>query len=288
MIISKLQGGIGNQMFQYAAGKSLAQVHSTELALDLTSFKKTNRTFDLNLLSIENVLKFKNKNKLNKLLWKDWKKYLPSYLSIKNKKIEIYSEPHFYYDKDFYSNPADCYLEGYWQSEKYFKTIANEIRSEYNLNDSSQYENSNIVTKILKHPSVGIHIRRGDYVSDTVTNKLHGVLDNSFYTKAAGILNSKIISPKFYVFTDDKKWVRRHFKFDYTFELVDEKWEPIYDMFLMSKCCHQIIANSSFSWWAAWLNKNKNKIVVAPKKWFKNKYRNEQTIDLIPIDWLRI
>lgn len=287
MIITKIQGGIGNQLFQYAAGKSLANFHSTELILDLTYYNKTRyREYDLDRLNIKSHKKIKNPNELEKILSRNRALSILSF-PIK-KKYNIYNEPHFYFDKKYYNNPKNCYIKGYWQSELYFQSIKKKIKSEFSLKKSDKLNQSQIYNNIKENNSVGVHIRRGDYVMDKVTNQFHGVLGDSYYVNAVAQIKEKIKNPTFFIFTDDKEWVKKHFQLNIPYTLIHENWHPIYDMFILSKCNHQIIANSTFSWWVAWLNTNIDKVVIAPINWFAKKQYENQLNDLLPSRWVKI
>ena len=133
-----------------------------------------------------------------------------------------------------------------------------------------------------------MHIRRGDYVSNPTTNKLHGTCSLEYYHNAVDIIAAKVSNPHFFIFSDDHEWARNNFKIDYplTFVAHNNAGKNYEDMRLMSLCKHHIIANSSFSWWGAWLGSNPKKIVCAPRGWFKDKSLN--TNDIIPSDWSRI
>ena len=136
--------------------------------------------------------------------------------------------------------------------------------------------------------SVCIHIRRGDYVEDIITNQFHGVCNLDYYYRSIEYIASKIKNPYFFVFSDDPLWVKQNLILKYPCDYIDQNFgkKDYEDMRVISKCKHNIIANSSFSWWGAWLNINPNKIVIAPKNWFKSKAIN--TKDLIPESWFKI
>ncbi len=156
--------------------------------------------------------------------------------------------------------------EGYWQTEKYFHDQQHKIRKTYQFNETKLNDKSRSLSEILKiENSISIHVRRGDYLEN---DELGGICTLTYYQDAIKIMNSKVKDPIYYIFCDNKKWVNDNFSF---FKYIKVDWnennESWQDMFLMSKCRHNIIANSSFSWWGAWLNNNKDKIVVAPDKW---------------------
>jgi len=142
--------------------------------------------------------------------------------------------------------------------------------------------------QILAKESISLHIRRGDYVSNVYTNSVHGTCSLDYYQQAVTLLESKLNNPHFFIFSDDLAWAKEHLSFieNVTFVELDVNIPDHDEMFLMSQCLHHIIANSSFSWWGAWLNKNLDKIVIAPKRWFIDETYN--TSDLIPDAWIRL
>lgn len=278
MIISRLYGGLGNQMFQYAAGAALAKRLNTKLYIDSGWFNeikgKTNvvqRKYELNFFGI----KEKNINKLTTL-------------SFKTKPPTLFIEKTFSYNEQFNHLSGNVILDGYWQSERYFSDQEELIRKLFVFKDALS-EKKQIDAKTIEsiEDSVSLHVRRGDYVSNPSTTKFHGVMPVEYYKKAIHFIVKKVEDPTFIVISDDTEWCKRNIKFPYPtifIEHVDGKGHE--DMRLMSMCHHHIIANSSFSWWGAWLNASKNKIVVAPNNWFADKKVN--TRDVIPKKWNKI
>jgi len=290
MIIVNLIGGLGNQMFQYACGRAVAEHTGQKLKLDITGFKDYKlRKYSLDCFNIS--AEFATEKEIK--LYKEGRLWFINYFSKKILKRELIKnkrfikEKHFHFDPTILNLKGNCYLFGYWQSEKYFIDIKDIILKEFTLKrplsqSAKEYENI-----ILSSQSVSIHVRRGDYVNNPITNSYHGVCDISYYEKAVDIIYKKVENPKFFIFSDDLSWVKENFKFLKNSLFVELKNAPDYEeMFLMSRCKHNIIANSSFSWWGAWLNQNPNKIVIAPKEWFKDNSIN--TNDLIPLSWIRI
>lgn len=271
MIITKLIGGLGNQMFQYGVGRRAALANNTELKLDITGYEKqegiTPRRYTLNIFSIQADIAYDEE--INKLKGKN-----RGLLSLFYKKI--------------LKNNSNNYLEGYWQSEKYFKDIEKIIRKEFTFKHKPGVINQKMVDRIKNCNSVSIHIRRGDYIVDKKTNQVHGICDSDYYRRAIEYVTGKIKNPHFFIFSDDPAWAKQNFypKFPCTYVSHNTGKKDYEDMRLMSLCKHNIIANSSFSWWGTWLNENKNKIVIAPKKWFCDK--SIDTKDLIPKDWIKI
>jgi hypothetical protein len=269
MVITKLQGGLANQLFQWAYGKSLSEKYNTPLYLDLSFYQNqfgvTKRDFSLN--------KFPNL------------KYqiLPSDRNISNwstesnkNKISNLSD-NFIYSKLNYEEDSHYYLNGYWQSEKYFTEVEDIIREELKPSD-------NILIKLESFPfinsnNVSIHIRRTDYV---ISNGYHPVQSIEYYKKGLEIIGDY---DNLLVFSDDINWCKENLKFDNMIFVEDN--DDIEDLWLMSLCNHNIIANSSFSWWGAWLNDNKDKKVIAPNKWF-GKTTGLNQLDIIPEKWIKI
>ena len=223
-------GGLGNQMFQYAFGFALSKRNKTDVILDTGFFK---RTGDWTIRNYEleqfNISKKKTCNK-NYLIYRALRKIYKS----KN------------------------YFEGYFQSEKYFADCAEEIRKEFQFKEKLQIPDGN---------TVAIHIRRGDYVKYA---NIHLVCTPIYYENAIAYVQSKQENPIFYVFSEDLEWVKQNINIPNNSVFVDynSNMPSSHDMQFMSLCKHQIISNSSYSWWAAWLNQNSGKIVVAPDKWF--------------------
>ena len=290
MIITELNGGLGNQMFQYAAARRLAEVNHAELKLNIENFKNDKlRTYELHHLNINaqfvaynDIASFKNKSKRQKI-----KSYIMQILS--QKRIHNIKEKYFHFDKSVLFLSDNVYLQGYWQSEKYFKDISDIIRREFTLREPLSGESQRIVQKIKTSVnSVSLHIRRGDYISNPTTNSVHGVCPLQYYQESIQVLSEKLGKLSLFVFSDDPMWAERNLSYEYPMIFVNHNGaEHAYeDMHLMSLCMHNIIANSSFSWWGAWLNNNPYKVVFAPKQWFKKEEMN--TKDLIPGSWIRV
>jgi hypothetical protein len=256
MIITKLQGGLGNQIFQWAYGKSLSITHEIDLYLDTTYYNNqigdTPRKYEL--------IKFPNL-KHNK----------PDY---GNKRI-IQISDNFNYEKLHYDDNYSYYLNGFWQSEKYFLNISDIIRDELQPDDETLEK----LKSKVEDNSVSLHIRRTDYVT---SNGFHPVQTIEYYNKALETIGEY---NQLLVFSDDISWCKDNLKYDNIFFV--ENQDNIEDLWLMSLCAHNIIANSSFSWWGAWLNKNKNKTVIAPKNWFGGSSELNQS-DIVPDTWIKI
>lgn len=291
--IIKLNGGLGNQMFQYAFACALQNKFATDIKFDFSYFEDvksneevTTRKFELGVFSFDyeeatkedlaNIRKpgFESKLK-NTIAKKSPKVFGINYVREKNNTA---------YDKsllkDYY-----LYFEGYFQNEKYFKQIRNDLIKKFSLKEPLDEQNQSVLNQIKETNSISIHIRRGDYVTLDYVNKIHGVCPIEYYKKAIEYIANKVESPHFFIFSDDIKWVIENLKIEYPYTVVDFNQDKGWlDMNLMKQCKHNIIANSSFSWWGAWLNENPKKIVVAPKKWTAKK----QKCDIVPKNWTKL
>jgi hypothetical protein len=295
MIIVKLQGGLGNQMFQYAAGKSLAQKHAVPLFID-TSFFETNsdssehftaRNFELNAFKLNYTLA--SKSMLDDV-------FRPGILKNIQRKFFsnqtwLYTEKGLGYDNGFEKIIPPVWIDGYWQSERYFKQYEPIIRTEFSFNTDELPQQLPLLDQIRSSNSVGVHFRRGDYISSKIINNHHGECSLSYYKKAIALLNEHFTDLKFFAFSDDTAWVKQNLS-NNNLHIVEQHSLHDYpdwaDMFLMSQCRHNIIANSTFSWWAAWLNSNPQKMIIAPKNWFRNPPDRFKLDDLLPTQWQRL
>ncbi|GBG57986.1 alpha-1,2-fucosyltransferase [Sporomusaceae bacterium FL31] len=290
MIIVKLIGGLGNQLFQYSMARRISFISGEEIKLDLSEFKEYKlRVYELhNFNIIENIATPDEIEKLagcNSIYTKFFKK-ITSILPF-NKKTYV-KEKSFCFDSEILSINKNAYLEGYWQSEKYFKDIEEIIRSEITIKSPLSGKNLQLAEKIENTNAIAIHIRRGDYASNPLTNEYHGLCHINYYHEAISLLLKKIRDPQFFVFSDDCEWSQQNLNLPYPTTFVNHNGSDYAyeDIRLMSLCKHNVIANSSFSWWGAWLNRNPQKMVIAPKQWFKK--HEIDTSDLIPDKWIRI
>jgi len=266
MITTRLVGGLGNQLFHYAVGRYLAEKNNTRLLLDTSSFGKYKlHDFSLDKFNIDAEI-------------------------VNHPRGKIYNEPHFHYYPFTKDQKDNTHLKGYWQTEKYFKDIQDIIWKEVTLKEEFDDYNNRILYKISNsnEGGVSIHIRRADYTKP-INQKVHGLLPIEYYKKALETIYVMFKDPDFFIFSDDIAWCKSTLG-----SLLGEKVTFVengpdknhYDLMLMSLCSCHIIANSSFSWWGAWLDKKPDKIVIAPEKWFNISPHN--TKDLIPNDWIKI
>ena len=295
----QLNGGLGNQMFQYAFGRAISEKYQIPFILDCSILENHLQKVDYTLRDFELDVFELNVKKATK---QELIKYMPSTLSKINHKLNkflraptlfknnIVTEDQFnlkHKDVELYSNKL--LFVGYWQSENYFKSIETIIRRDLTFSSKLSKKNFSLKTRIDKSNSVSIHIRRGDYVNNPNAFKTHGVCSVEYYRESIKEVKKKIVNPTFFIFSDDFNWVRENKIIEDNYELVDwnQGKESYVDMEMMSYCKHNIIANSSFSWWGAWLNKNPSKIVIAPKQWFADNLKNANSQNLIPKQWFR-
>jgi hypothetical protein len=274
MKIINIIGGIGNQMFQYAFALALQQEFpNEEIKLDISHFKgySLHNGFEIEK-NFGSRLPYATGKDLRKLTY-----YAPNYkLSRLLRKIfgyrkTEYKEPRlFTYWQEALERSGNCYYEGSWQNEKYFKKHDKFIREAFSFKQPLGEKNEILLKQIHNTESVSIHVRRGDYLSDPT---YQGICDLPYYKNAIAFIKEKVDNPHFYIFSNDAKWCEENIApLCKDFTIIDwnggeKSWA---DMLLMSKCNHNIIAHSSFSWWAAWLNNHKDKIVVSPRGWFNS------------------
>lgn len=281
-----MQGGLGNQMFQYAIAKSIAKKNKDEFKLDNSMyFNKNNltpRNYELDCFNIEQniavneeIIKFAGKeNFLFRLKRK---------LGLSAKRSSSYygEKERTVFDRNVFTYDKNIYLEGFWQNEAYFKDIRDELLKDFTLKNSVSYEAQKYLNNMQNCTSVSLHVRRGDYLHFPEI----GVLDMDYYKSAIEFITKKVSNPYFFILSDDIKWCEENFKFVTNKVFVTDTKTAIEDLEVMKNCKHNITANSSFSWWGAWLNDNKEKIVISPKKWMAN---NPNNYSWVPNDWIKL
>jgi hypothetical protein len=296
MVIVNLKGGLGNQMFQYATGRRLALHHNTVLKLDLSSLECcpadiTPRKFVLNHFNINAEVATKQDLDCISKHGYSFKKFCNKVSRGKTKPnppIKVFLEKHFHFDPTVLRLPDNSYLEGYWQSQKYFEDIEEVIREDFRLKHALSGQNIELARIIESQNSVSVHIRRGDYIYSPNVSAYYGVCSLDYYQSAVTKIALQQPGCQFIVFSDDIDWVKKHLVLSYPMIVIENNGpEMAYeDLRLMSLCKHHIIANSSFGWWGAWLSLFSGKTVIAPKRWFNNPSIN--TNDLIPSCWIRV
>ena len=275
-VVVKLMGGLGNQMFQYAIGKKISLEYDKELILDKTFLLRrdldiTYRDFDLDIFNINN-------------------KIVENFVVTNDYKVldEPFNAPNMTNSIKNINTNENIYVSGFFQKEYYFKDIRTQILQDFNI--SIQDDNiKKLESDILSSNSICINVRRGDYVTNQNTNNFHGFHGVEYINKSISEITKKIKNPMFYIFSDDIDWCVNNLKIDYPHFFVDHTYKG--NKFssylkLMSSCKNFIIPNSTFAWWAAWLNQNEEKIVYVPNNWFNVNYMN--TDGLIPLNWNKL
>jgi|RhiMetdeSRZDD1v2_1073273.scaffolds.fasta_scaffold02471_25 glycosyl transferase family 11 len=277
MIIVKIHYGLGNQLFQYALAKSLSLQRGIAFRLDTSFFngvpdKDHPRIYQLcHFNIIENIAEPKEIDGIIKpgFLKRRWRNMM--YIGLPYYKKKVVYENGLSFNDNIFRVKDNSYLFGYWQDERYFSAVQDELRKDLTFKTAPSPKNKSLLQQIQETASVCIHIRRGDYLTDQSTATAVGICDLPYYYKAIEIVKSKVNNPVFYIFSDEMEWVKREFKIDQPCVYVDHNSQEVAfeDLRLMSTCKNHILANSSFSWWGAWLSNNKDKVVVAPKVWRK-------------------
>jgi len=191
------------------------------------------------------------------------------------------------YDPNILNTPMNVYVDGYWQSEKYFSDVEDIIRREFRFRNEPDDRNRNMAKEISNMESVSVHVRRADYLSDP-KNRIFATCSLEYYNTCAAMITEKVPDAQFYIFSDDSNWVKEnlHLDFPATFVTHNDAARAHEDLRLITLCKHHIIANSSFSWWGAWLSANTEKIVLAPRNWFTDPSFDSR--DLIPSAWIKV
>lgn len=281
MIITRIIGGLGNQMFQYAAGRALSLTRRVPLRVDTRCFPdyhlhqgyELERVFQLEAKEAtdgdyRNVLGWRAAPVLRKALGRRSLAFLRggSYCV----------QPGSGYWDGFQSLGDRCYLVGYWQSERFFSECADQIRSDFSFRSPLSGRNAEVADPISTSNSVSLHVRRGDYANDPRNLSKHGLCSLEYYQQAIRLISEWVRDPEFFVFSDDMDWVRRNLNIAARCHYVDHNTgaDSFNDMRLMSMCRHHIMSNSTFSWWAAWLSPFTDKRVIAPRRWFVSRQDN--------------
>lgn len=280
-------GGLGNQMFQYAAGRFLAWKQDVPLFVDSgfleadPAGKYTKRKLELDQLHVKLIIA--DKRILKTFRQGRFRSLLRSFSH--GGKTTILSDTHRF-NEAFLQTGNSAYLNGFWQSELYFIPIRSLLLEEFTPNFEFSADETKLRERIQSSSnSVAIHVRRGDYVNHAEASQFHGVCDMNYYDAAILYVKSRVELPEFFIFSDDIGWCRSNFGSLANCIFVETKSaHAATDLFLMAECNHNIIANSSYSWWSAWLNKNEKKMVIAPKSWFREPNFNP---DIYCSNWIR-
>lgn len=287
MIVTRLIGGLGNQMFQYAVGRALSLRHEVPLFLDMNSFSEYRlREYALGVYNIQ--ARALATNEVPKLKLAPW--YLPKEMLRRlagrpraHSRGYCGEREQFVLDHALFERRPPLYLDGYWQNEKYFIGHRETILRDFSLKAPISERARAYQRMIGEVVSVSLHVRRGDYVSNPAAHNYHGTLGLDYYDRAMGIIGAALPEPSIFVFSDEIAWAKEHLKYDRM--VFVEGCEDFEEIFLMSCCRHNVTANSSFSWWGAWLNNNPDRVVVAPRRWVNPKFT---TGGPHPESWMRI
>jgi hypothetical protein len=315
-MVIRVGGGLGNQMFQYVFYKYLKQ-SGINASLDISFFSTVNENShikykldyfkldDLNTVSFESCIEmidFAEYSNLIAVLNSDLeikfkvrgivRKIIRSIFKVAKIPFKVKGTHYIEWEEHdlhkIFNRRDNLYVQGYFQKYKYADSIRDDILSDFSFNfDLSDYMKS-ILEDIENNYSISMHIRRGDYLG----KKEFTICTMQYYLNAIEYLKSINLNGKYYLFSDDIKWAKDNFSFLEDYLVVDtslEKFSDLCDLYLMTKTKNNIIANSTFSWWGAWLNTNPNKIVIAPDKWLGGKLSDRVHIDEIcPPDWIRV
>lgn len=283
MIIIKIKGGLGNQLFQYAFGRYVSMQKKELLKIDMGNLVSNNDTARKYLLDNFNIkAEIATDEEIVKV------KY-PRRIFSKLSRFfcsKIFRIHNIGYVPNI-RQTNNRYYEGFWQSYKYLEPIKDILLKEITLIKPIGIKYPDLLTQVDSTNSVSIHVRRGDYINDSKTKADHLTFGLEYYMNAIKIISNKLDNPAFFIFSDDIDWVKENLKIDFPTVFVSNPGIKDYEeLIIMSRCKHDIIANSSFSFWGAWLNQNPEKIVIAPKKW-NNRYQADYK-DLLPETWTKI
>ena len=296
MIIAEITAGLGNQLFQYANAKRIAIAKKQNLKLDLKFYETWKNPDYFRLDKFNTNYTIANNDEINffkRVIFSQHRIDIRILIKILNRKLFKNNKYHidcktYKYDKKKLNKRKNLYLSGYWGNEKYFKNIETIIRNEFTLKSGLNLENQKIQNKIRNSNSISLHIRRGDYVN----NPFFAEIPLDYYRKAIDYIESFFPNSIYFIFSDDLNWARHNIKIDNEINFVDANnaKTDYMDLILMSHCKHNIIANSTFSWWGAWLNENPDKIVIAPAKWYEDKkaQRWYEKGFLVPPEWIKV
>ena len=279
MVSVKIYGGLGNQMFQYAAGLGLSARLRTSLVPDTGWFEemKTNpyiisrREYELDIFGIKpRPVNFSEK------------------VSLGINKPAVFREKSAGFQAEFENLSGNIILDGHWQSPRYFEHTTKGVVDTFSFPKKVSAKNKSLLEEIKKSESVSVHVRRGDYADNKEINQIYGLVPTSYYRATAKLIKEFLVDPRFYIFSDDIAWCQKNIRLGENVIYISHNSgsQNYEDMRLMSACKHNIISNSSFSWWGAWLNQNTNKRIYAPSRWVRRESLSNN--DLIPKSWIQL
>jgi hypothetical protein len=289
-------GGLGNQMFQYAAARRLAHIHNTQVKIDFSWFahqSDSDRQYELNHFRLKQSF-VTNSDRVRFRIHTIGKidRILGTVKTIfrNPRPYDMVFERNSAFDPKILTMPDNIALVGYWQSYQYFDDIRSVLINEFSPLEPLCGKDKEIAGRIEEVSSVAVHIRRGDYNQNPKASQFHGCCNAEYYQKAIEYISQHIKRPHFFIFSDDMLWAKQNIRTMHSITFVDHN-TPNYgwrDLNLMRLCKHNIIANSSFSWWAAWLNTSIEKLIVGPKQYYVKKAQNRRSKDLFPSYWVRL
>jgi len=278
----RLLGGLGNQLFQYAMGRALADAREAELVLDPRFILRKGCISGLAIDEFAIRARYLTDAEAAHFKEPVWKLSRALRRQI-NPWLGYYHETEHSFDTEALAQSNDVMLSGFWQSERYFASHGHQLRTDLVLKHPLPSAAVKLAVQMASSPSVAMHVRRGDYLTDPKALVKHGVTSAHYYQTALQLMIEKLGGVDLYVFSDDPDWVRTNIQHSNIIFVSDFGFSAEQDLWLISVCQHQIIANSSFSWWGAYLNDYANKIIVAPQPWFDAKHMAQQ--DIIPAGW---
>jgi len=290
MVVVGLSGGLGNQMFQYATGRALSLRLGVPLVLDLSWFSgRQDRVYSLSPFTISATRVGDRADKADQhSRWMSLVGRIARRLAFRRMGSPIFRERFFHFDPTVIGLSAPVYLDGYWQSERYFSDARDLVAGDFSLKYPMGSQSIEMLEKIVASEAICVHVRRGDYVTNPVASAVHGLCQLDYYQQGLKAVLHGMTDPHCFIFSDDPDWVRGNLKLPIASTIVDFNTGNMAheDLCLMAACKHFVLANSSLSWWGAWLCAYADKRVVAPKKWFQNDKKD--TRDLIPENWVRL
>lgn len=288
MIVTHIAGGMGNQMFQLAAGVALSDRLGVELRLDTRYYNRLIPVeLDLRLQHFGHGAREANPRDVPYLNGDTIGRFLGSRLV--KPRLAPFKDMRLPYNPAFEALGDDTYLKGYWQSERYYSGHEDAVRRALTFVTPPNAENARALDLVRSKPAVSLHIRRAAYVSVPKFNAIHGTCSPEYYERAVAHIAGRMDQePVFFAFSDEPDWVRENIHIPFEMQVFGHNGgaSNFEDMRLMSACRHHVVANSSFSWWGAWLNPDPDKMVIAPKRWFADP--DMQQHDIVPEDWLRL
>jgi hypothetical protein len=287
LVVTRLTGGLGNQLFQYAAALGVAHASGAKVALDVSAFLTCGPDRKYSLAPYRLGLPLLTQSSfdpLHRIATIPLQEKLVGYGAQSSLQIPVFREDNYEFDPSIKSLRGSCYLHGFWQSWKYFSEVSQILRQQLRIAPTNNPHNDRIAGQISDSESVALHVRRSDYLQPHNRNAF-GICDPSYYAFAASRMRERVSNPKFFVFSDAPEWCSERFT-DKDFTVASTVGgDAVDDLALMARCRHHIAANSSFSWWGAWLAQHNDAVVIAPIPWYTE---SPHAYDLIPDRWIRL